>query len=163
MSNRRVVAISVAAAVVVLIAVAVLVLRQWSKEDTELYGMKPYTAQQQQDRARTLIDELNTHDPKRVGLRRGTDARSQMDNARLDRLIQAAMPLPGCSYSLDSVTDRGEQGERQFWWGSAPIYRYDMNVTESCPNKPPLDRVLGVLARPTEGAHWTDALIVIDQ
>lgn len=53
MSNRRVVAISVAAAVVVLTAVAVFVLRQWSKEDTELYGMKPYTAKQQQDRAQS--------------------------------------------------------------------------------------------------------------
>lgn len=109
MSNRRVVAMIVAAAAVVVIAVAAFVLRQWSKQDAELYGMKPYTAQQQQDRAQTLIDELNTHDPKRVGLLRGTDARSQVDNARLDRLIQAAMPLPGCSYSLDSVTDRGSK------------------------------------------------------
>lgn len=105
MSNRRVVAMIVAAAVAVVIAVAVFVLREWSKDDAGLYGMKPYTAQQQQARARTLVDELNTHDPKRAGLPRGTDARSQADNARLDRLIQAAMPRAGCSYSLDSVTD----------------------------------------------------------
>lgn len=97
--------------------------------------MKPYLPDKQQQRAQDLVAALNSRDPKRLQLLRNTSAAPDApDNLQLDRLIEAAFPLPDCRYALDSVRDRGEQGTMDISWVSSDTrtYRYDILLTENC-------------------------------
>ncbi|MFA4084197.1 hypothetical protein ONA92_21085 [Mycobacteroides salmoniphilum] len=136
------------------------------KDDADLYRSKDYDSPQKlRESAQGLVDGLNTHDPARVRLfsiKSGTP-QDAVEQAKLNRLIEAALPLPNCNYTLESVDDLGEQGNRVFAWGTVPTYRYDMHLTEQCPGKPQLSRLIGVISRATEGGHWTETLFVIEQ
>ncbi|MUM19209.1 hypothetical protein FZI91_07875 [Mycobacterium sp. CBMA271] len=156
------IAVVVAAA---LIAPVVLTIRWVKAEDLAQGQLKEYTAERQELQARELVADLNTHAPAMVfstaRVSRG-DPREAAANAQLDRLIQAAMPLPGCQYTFDAVADLGEQGGKTFPWGISRTHRFDMLLTEHCPDKPPLPRTIGVIARPTEGGYWTPSAFVIE-
>ncbi|MBB4856670.1 hypothetical protein HNP40_004093 [Mycobacteroides chelonae] len=145
------------------VLVAIIFAFPWAIEDN--YRIKDYPSKVLQERAQQLVSGLNQHDPASVGLRRNSASTPEAakDNAQLDRLIQSALPLPGCNYALDSVVDRGDQGEKTFSWGTVPTHRFDMHLTEHCPGKVPLSRLIGVISRPAEGAHWAEALFVIEQ
>jgi hypothetical protein len=74
------------------------------------------------------------------------------------------MPLPGCSYVLDSVLPQGEEMLPDApWVYQHQAYRYDMMLTENCPDKMPLSRVISVLSTRGEGGHWTEAFFEIKQ
>lgn len=135
-------------------------------EDDRLRQMKPYLPDKQQQRAQDLVAALNSRDPKRLQLLRNTSvAPDAPDNLQLDRLIEAAFPLPDCRYALDSVRDRGEQGTMDISWVSSDTrtYRYDMLLTENCPGRAPLRRVIAVIAVPYMGGYWSDASLLIER
>lgn len=136
----------------------------WRTSHSSQNDMPEYATAKERQIAQWLVDGLNTHDPQKVGLARNSsgDPAASEDNAELDRLIVAAMPPSGCSYNLDSVTDRGQQGVRQFRWGAVPTYRFDMQLTEHCRGQDPVGRVIGVISIPSEGAHWEEVSFVVE-
>lgn len=161
--------LALVAAVVLVVLVAGGAVAGWylgKVEDDRLRQMKPYLPDNQQQRAQDLVAALNSRDPRKLQLLRNTSAAPDApDNLQLDRLIVAAFPLPDCRYALDSVRDRGEQGAMDISWVSSDTrtYRYDMLITENCPGRAPLHRVIAVIAVPYMGGYWTDASLLVEQ
>lgn len=165
--NVRRVALAAVLVLVVLIAGGAVAGWYLGKvEDDRMRQMKPYLPDKQQERAQDLVSALNSRDPRKLQLLRNTSAAPDApDNLQLDRLIEAAFPLPDCRYALDSVRDRGEQGTMDVSWVSSDTrtYRYDMLITETCPGRAPLHRVIAVIAVPYMGGYWTDASLLIER
>lgn len=165
--NVRRLALVAALVLVVLVAGGAVAGWYFGKvEDDRLRQMKPYPPDKQQQRAQDLVAALNSRDPRKLQLLRNTSAAPDgPDNLQLDRLIQAAFPLPDCHFALDSVRDRGEQGTMDISWVTSDTrtYRYDMLITEACPGRAPLHRLIAVIAVPYMGGYWTDASLLIEQ
>ncbi|MUM16895.1 hypothetical protein FZI91_20740 [Mycobacterium sp. CBMA271] len=132
-------------------------------DDQDLSEYEPYSATRQNQNANTLVAQLNDGIPRKVSVVWATegpdDAVGRDFNGQTERMVRAAMPLPGCNYTLNSITDRGRQdrkGDTQ-----TATYRYDMHITEHCPHNIQYDRLIGVIAHPGYGAHWYDYRFII--
>jgi hypothetical protein len=144
-----------------------IILYRWATSDDDLGQMKDYPPARQQEAARSIVDGLNSRDPKNVDLLRNhsdvPDAAA--DNAQIDHNIEAAMPPPGCHYVLESVHDRGDQGVQKLpWFSPHQTRRFDMQIQQVCPGEPTISRTIGVLAIPSGmGGYWAEASLITDQ
>jgi hypothetical protein len=82
-------------------------------------------------------------DASKVPVIRYPGMQSRAEETAQNQSIEAAMPTPGCRYTLVSVLDRGQQGKE---WvpavsSDSSTYRFDMVVDELCPGKPTLGRL----------------------
>jgi hypothetical protein len=145
---------------------AAVAYHRWATDDSDLTDMKAYGPDRQNDAAHSIVAGLNTHDVKKVELLRNTSAvpDAAADNAQIDQNIGAAMPPAGCSYTLESVTDRGSLGEQTLPWASAhQTWRFDMHLQQNCPGQAPAPRTIGVLATPSGmGGYWAEAALVVE-
>ncbi|WP_445168397.1 hypothetical protein ACTXG7_03130 [Mycolicibacterium sp. Dal123E01] len=126
--------------------------------------MKDYTAEVQQTAAQSIVAGLNTRNPVNVDLMRdhSGNADREADNARITQNIAAALPPPGCQYSLLSIEDRGEQDPADVpWFGGASRARgFDMKLQELCPEESPTPRTIRVIAIPSGmGGYWAEAAL----
>lgn len=131
------------AAVLVAVAVgAVWLLTLPSNSDGLKVG--DYGADKQRDWAQRLVTGLNTRDMEQVPLPR---LNGQLSEGQ-QQSIEAVMPSPGCSYELQSVTDRGQQNKQQVpgLTTAQSAYRFDAAVEERCPGQASRSRDIGVLA-----------------
>ena len=131
------------AAVVVAVAVgAVWLLTLPSNSDGLKVG--DYGADKQHDWAQRLVTGLNSQDIEQVPLLRLNGQLSEGQR----QSIETVMPSPGCSYELQSVTDRGQQKNQQVpGLNTAQLaYRFDATVEERCPGQASRSRDIDVLA-----------------
>ena len=157
---RRTAAISALALAVVAVGVG----WYFSSESDNEAEMKSYTPQREHQAAQSIIDGLNTRNPKNVPLLRNTSAvpDADADNAQIDANVTAAMPPVGCQYALSSVADRGDQGVQKLpWFSPHETWRFDMTVRQICPGGANTDRTIGVLAIPSGmGGYWAEASLI---
>lgn len=119
-------------------------------------GLRPFPAARQQELAQELLDELNTGDPTRVEL----PARPNRSQASVDRVVFAALPMPGCRYTLESVRGIGVGTDELIGSVSAHhTYRFDMVAQERCPSKVPVAVTIEVVSVPGMGGHWVPAAL----
>jgi hypothetical protein len=152
--------------VAVVAAIAAGIAFYLSASDDSPNAMKDYTPQRQQAAAESIVAGLNTHDPKNVPLLRNTSAvpDADADNAQINANIIAAMPPPGCRYTVASVADRGDQGVQKLpWFSPHETRRFDMTVHQICPGQTDVERTIGVLAIPSGmGGYWAEASLVVN-
>ncbi|MUM19208.1 hypothetical protein FZI91_07870 [Mycobacterium sp. CBMA271] len=127
-------------------------------------GQAEYPADQQRLAAQRVVAGLNSRDANRLGLiKHARDiTEPTAENVELDKRIAAAMPAPGCTLRLMSMKDRGVQPTTIIHQLPLPAYRFDVRVTEHCPDRPPRDRVIGVLAVPGQGGYWESASVIVE-
>lgn len=93
-----------------------------------------------------------------------SDTTASRSNAYTERIVLAAMPLPGCSYTLDSVEPLGVEEMSDVPWAfQRDVYRFDMHLTENCPGRMPLSRTISVLSNIGPGGHWSEVFLQIKQ
>lgn len=122
-------------------------------------GLGKFGPQEQREKAEELVAGLNTGDLGKVSVAR--DSWSAEAEAAQNRTIEAAMPSPGCRYTLKSVVDRGEQGVERVPGATSETrtYRFDMVVDEQCPGQQPRQRTIGVIAAANMG-YWNPMAFV---
>lgn len=161
--TRIVVILLAAVSVAIFVCMAIVNGMLRYSDDTPMDSFAPAA---RQDHAQHIVDALNTHDPaKLTSMWTSSSGReAEVYNAYTQRIIKAAMPLPGCSYHLDSVQPRGEEVLPDApWVFQHDAYRYDMMLTENCPGHMPLARIISVLSTRGEGGHWTEVFFEIRQ
>ncbi len=114
----------------------------------------------QREKAESLVAGLNTRDVSKVPLHYYGGSYPAAEAAR-DQTTKAAMPAPGCQYTLVIVIDRGEQGPQRAPWllQEVSTYRFDMVVDEMCPGSPPRPRTIGVIAI-ADMSYWDPVAFV---
>lgn len=122
-------------------------------------AIKGFPPDEQNQTVKYIVDGLNTHDVSKVYVVRGNNKTNPKDvesQREQDKTVQAALPAPGCSYSLTSADDRGEQGTKIIPGITREhrTYLLDLNVDEHCPAGPTHSRTLGLYFIPFM-AHWT--------
>ncbi|WP_142386843.1 hypothetical protein [Mycobacterium hubeiense] len=122
-------------------------------------GLGKFGPQEQREKAEELVAGLNTGDVGKVPVAR--DSWSAEAETAQNRTIEAAMPSPGCRYTLISVVDRGEQGVERVPGATSETrtYRFDMVVDEQCPTQQPRQRTIGVIAAANMG-YWNPMAFV---
>jgi hypothetical protein len=143
--------IAVILAVLAAVVVGVVVWACTVPSSSDGLSMGDYGPDKQSEWAERLITGLNTRDVNQVPLLRSNGVLS----VEQSHTIEAVMPVPGCGYRLVSAEDRGEQGRQQVPGlpTATSTYRFDMTVEERCPDKPPRNRTLGVVAV-AEMSYW---------
>lgn len=127
-------------------------------------ALKDFPADKQQKAAQYIVEELNGHDVAKVYVIRGnntTDPKEVAAQQEQDKTVQAAMPAAGCSYSLTSFDDRGEQGRKAVpgITKELRVWLLDLHVDEQCAAGPAQSRTLGLYFIPYM-AHWTPVSFV---
>lgn len=159
MTKFRWIALIVSALVIILAGTAVIFFFFIPEEDNTAPHLKNFTTEEQQKKAQTIVDELNTHDPAKVNVIRGNNLTDPKSVAALDaqnKTIASALPATGCHYRLKSVDNKGELAKQSppGLTKESRVYRLDLNVDEQCSGKPPQSRTLGLYLIPYWG-YWT--------
>ncbi len=148
------------AAVLVIAAVTAVAIWLYTlPSTTDGLHMGEYGPDEQWGWAQQLTAGLNTGEAAQVPVLRAGGAMSASQAVT----IEAALPAPGCRYTLVSVSDRGEQGRHSTpgRLGENQTYRFDMTVHQRCPAGLPLARTIGVIAV-AEMGYWDPLYFVTD-
>jgi hypothetical protein len=130
------------------------------------YGMRDYLPAAQYKAAAAIVAGLNTRNPDNVDLLRfhgqpGSDS----DNRAIADNITAALPPPGCQFSLVGTKDEGEQAHPSDlvpWYGTSVSHArgFDIDVRQLCPGRQPSTRSIRVIAIPSGmGGYWAEAAL----
>lgn len=121
--------------------------------------LKHFTAEEQTRKSQKIVDGLNTGDVMKVGVLRElseTDPKSVAATKAENDTVASALPAAGCHYTLKSVDDEGEQGEKIVpgLIKESQVYLLNLNVDEECQGRQSKSRTLGLYLVPYWG-YWT--------